>query len=49
MLSKLLAALALPEEQDVTPLTVTQQRAQKAAQARWAGYRERYGDGASSA
>ncbi|MGH4001744.1 MAG: hypothetical protein ACRDTJ_30270 [Pseudonocardiaceae bacterium] len=48
-LAKLLAQLALPDEDDTPPLTATQQRAQKAAQARWEGYRQRYGDGASTA
>ncbi len=33
-LAKLIAQLALPDEDDVTPLTATQERARKAAQAR---------------
>lgn len=48
-LAKLIAQLALPDEDDVTPLTVTQERARKAAQTRWALHRQRWGNGASSA
>lgn len=48
-LAKLIAQLALPDEEDVPKLTAAQERARKAAQARWAGYRHRYGDGASTA
>ncbi|MGH9122034.1 MAG: hypothetical protein ACRDYC_08815 [Acidimicrobiales bacterium] len=48
-LGKLLTALALPDEEDVTPLTATQERAQKAARARWAAEKARFGHGAGSA
>lgn len=48
-LARLLAQLALPDEDDVTPLTATQERARKAAQARWAAHRQRWGDGSGAA
>lgn len=40
-LDKLLVRLALPDEAGLTPASSSSQRAQKAAQARWSGHRNR--------